>query len=301
VKTPLAEIVRGFGVDPDAIRLIRRRYNTHWLVRSGSRRFVLRRFGSWRGGEAESLGEIEVVIRLAAAGLPVPAAIGEPRRADGALYMLMPFMGGRALGAARVDEGRYRELGRRLAEFQAMLAATPAPTQRPGWGENGVGALPLTGGGARRDELLAALATVDPGMAARFRAGAEALRARDLPGRLASLPRMLVQCDFAPWNIRLHRGRLVAVIDFEGAHVDVAAAEVAFARRGYHDAVVEGYLERAKLSDAELVCLDGLWLGGVLGGLWRILENRLAEGSDLAYGLDWHLEQLAKTRPYAGA
>ena len=299
MRTPLAEIVRGFGIEPDAIRFIRRRHNTHWLVRSSSGRFVLRRFGTWRG-DAECQWEIDVMARLAEAGLPVPAAVAPPHRVDGALHILMPFMAGRALGVGRVDEGRYRELGRRLAEFQAMVAELPAPPQRPGWGETVAGALPISGGLARRDALLAALGAVDADLAHRVRLAADALSARDLPKRLAGLPRMIVQCDFAPWNIRLSGGRLVAVLDFEGAHVDVRAAELAFARRGYHDAVVEGYLERAGFTDVELAALDGLWLGGVIGGLWRVLEDRLAEGSDLTYGLDWHLDQLAKTRPYRG-
>jgi Ser/Thr protein kinase RdoA (MazF antagonist) len=260
---------------------------------------VLRRFGGWRG-EAESLWEVDLVTQLAACGLPVPAPIGPPRRVDGALYILMPFLAGRALGAARVDEGRYRELGRRLAEFHVWMEAAPVPAQRPGWTETTLGAWPVPGGPARGAELIAALAQVDAGMARRVAEGAEALQARDLPRVFAAAPRMVVQCDFAPWNIRLRRGRLVGVLDFEGAHVDVRAADLAFARRGHHDAVVEGYLERASLPEAEIAALDGLWLGGVLGGLWRVLEGRLAEGSDLAYGLDWHMEQLAKTRPYRG-
>jgi len=298
--------VRGFGIEPDAIRFIRRRYNTHWLVRAGDRRYVLRRFGGWRG-EAESLWEVELVTHLAALGLPVPAPIGPPRRVDGGLYILMPFLAGRALGAGWVDEGRYRELGRRLAEFHAWMAAAAVPAQRPGWTETTLGAWPTSGGPglggpARGAELTAALARADADMACRVGEAAEALHARNLPGIFAAAPRMVVQCDFAPWNIRLHRRRLVGVLDFAGAHIDVRAADLAFARRGYHDAVVEGYLERASLPDAEIAALDGLWLGGVLGGLWRVLEGRIAEGpgSDLTYGLDWHLEQLAKTRPYRG-
>ncbi|HVM99050.1 MAG TPA: hypothetical protein VMT68_02460 [Caulobacteraceae bacterium] len=44
--------------------------------------------------------------------------------------------------------------------------------------------------------------------------------------------------------------------------------------------------------------LDGLWLGGILRGLWRVLEHRLAEGSELTHGPGWSLEQLDKARPY---
>ena len=94
---------------------------------------------------------------------------------------------------------------------------------------------------------------------------------------------------------------MTGLIDFELAHVDVRAADLAFSRRGYHDAVVEGYLERAGLSAAELAALDGLWLGGCLSGVWRVLENRLAEGAVTTHGFDWNLEQLAKTRPYRQA
>lgn len=134
---------------------------------------------------------------------------------------------------------------------------------------------------------------------AEFGAAAEALEARDLPARLAGLPLRLVHGDFSTWNIKLAGGRLIGLFDFDGAHVDIRAADVAFARRGYHDAVVDGYRRVAPLSDAELDALDGLWLGGILRGLWRVLEGRVAAGeADLMYGMGWHLEQLDKTRPY---
>ena len=238
--------------------------------------------------------------RLAELGLPVAAPLGAPKRVDGALHILMPFLAGRALGVGAVDEGRYSELGRRLADYHAIVAKLPLPPQRPGWCETVDGALPMTGGVVRRRELLDALAGVDPNLARRFAAAAEALEARDLPAAFAGAPRIVVQSDFAPWNIRLHSGGMVGLLDFELAHVDVSAADVAYARRGYHDAVVDGYLERATLTDAELASLDGLWLGGILAGNWRVLEHRLAEGSDLAYGMDWDLAQLDKTRPYRG-
>lgn len=291
--------MRRFGVEPDRVRFIRQRYNTHWLVRAGARRFVLRRFGSWRG-EADSLWEVELVQRLAEAGVPVAAPIGSPQRIDSALYMLMPFLDGRALGREHASEAGYRELGRHLADFHAAIAGMAPPPQRPGWSEFVTGALPVQGGAGKRAALLEALAEANADMAGGFAEVATRLEARDLPTLLAAEPRMLVQCDFSPWNVRVRSGRLVGLLDFEGAHVDVRAVDVAWARRGYHDAVVDGYLEKSKLSDVELASLDGLWLGGILAGLWRVLENRVAEGSDLAFGLGWHFGQLAKTRPYAG-
>jgi Ser/Thr protein kinase RdoA (MazF antagonist) len=241
------------------------------------------------------------VRRLADAGLPVPAPIGAPRMADGALHILMPFLGGRPLGAGLVSDARYRQLGRELARFHAAIADLPPPAQRPGYCETVDGALPLAGGRARRAELLAALARADAALAGRFARAAEALDARDLPAVFAGAPRLGVHADFSPWNVRFTGGRLTGILDFELAHRDVRAADVAASRRGWHDAVVDGYREVTPLTDAELAALDALWLGGVLAGVWRVLEDRLVEGSELTYGLDWHAAQLDKTRPYRPA
>lgn len=280
------------------IRLVRRRYNTHWLVRAGRRRFVLRRFGTWRGAENDPAWEIAWVKRLAEAGLPVPAPIGEPRFAGGALHMLMPFLEGRIIADGHATETGYRRLGRELARFHTLIAGLPVPPQRPGWGEVVDGAVPTKGGPARRAALLAALARCNPGFARAFADAAEALEGRDLPAAFAGRPRLVAHGDFSPWNVRYTHGRLTGLIDFELAHVDVRAADLAASRRGWRDAVVEGYLEVTSLDDTELAALDGLWLGGVLAGVWRVLENRIAEGSELDYGLGWNAEQLTKTRPY---
>ena len=51
-------------------------------------------------------------------------------------------------------------------------------------------------------------------------------------------------------------------------------------------------------SAAELAALDGLWLGGVLSNVWRVLEDRLAAADVTTHGLDWNFDQIAKTRPY---
>jgi Ser/Thr protein kinase RdoA (MazF antagonist) len=269
-------------------------------VRAGGRRYVLRRFGTWRGAEDDPAWEISWVRRLAGAGLPVPAPVGEPRRIDGAVHVLMPFLPGRIMADGHATEAGYRQLGRHLADFHAAVADLSLPAQRPGWSETVSGAVPIEGGRARRAELLAALTAANPGLGRRLAEAAETLDARDLPAIFADAPRMVVHGDFSPWNVRLSAGRLVGLIDFELAHVDVRAADLAYARRGYHDAVVHGYLERASLPDAQLAALDGLWLGGMLAGLWRVLDGRLAEGSDLTYGLQWDLEQLGKTRAYRG-
>jgi hypothetical protein len=60
--------------------------------------------------------------------------------------------------------------------------------------------------------------------------------------------------------------------------------------------VVEGYLERRPLSDAELDGLHVLWLAAGLDYVWRSLAKG---GLELA-GLEFTRGQFAKTRPYAG-
>lgn len=300
-RATLAEIVRGFGLQPDAIRFAGKRSNAHWRVRAGADVFALRRFGAWgRTTPGDVAWEIAAVEAYAGAGAPVPRPIAPPRLVEGEVYLMMPWLGGRVLGRPPVSEATYRRLGALLAVHHLASARMATPAQRPAWREWAKGATPEIGGAARRDELLAALAAVDRSAAEPLRAAAEALAARDLPGRLADQPLRLVDGDFCPWNVKVARGRLTGLFDFDGAHVDIRAVDVAAARRGYHDAVVEGYLSVAPLSDAELAALDGLWLGGALAGLWRMLESRIAEASDLTYGLGWVLDQLEKTRPYRG-
>jgi Ser/Thr protein kinase RdoA (MazF antagonist) len=299
-RTALAEIVRGFGVEPDAIRFVAKRSNIHWRVTAGADVYALRRFGVWgRTTPGDVDWELAAVEAYAAAGAPVPRPIGPPRVVDGEIYLMMPWLTGRVLCHPPLADDEFRRLGALLAEHHLATAAMPTPAQRPGMDESAKGASPRIGGIARRGELLGALARVDPDAARRFRAAAEALEARDPPSRLADCPLRIVHGDFSGWNIKVAGGRLTGLFDFDCAHVDVRAYDVAAARRGYHDAAVEGYLSVTSLSDAELDALDGLWLGGILNGLWRVLEDRLAAGeADLMYGMGWHLEQLEKTRPY---
>lgn len=296
----LASIVRAFGVEADAIRLISRRQNAHWAIRAGAERYVLRRFGVWAQTEGDAAWEVEAVASLAAAGAPVPPAIGGVRVIAEARYILMPWIGGRRLADPPVSDADYERLGEFLAGFHAGAETAPAPPQRPGWTSCVDGAFPAEGGAARRAELLAELAKVDAGMAARFGEAAAALQARDLPAIFAGCRRRIVHGDFSPWNIRVRAGQLVGVLDFDLAHLDVRAAGVAWARRGYHDGVVRGYQRRIALTRAELANLDALWTGGSLRGVWRVLESRLAEGRLTTEGFDWNLDQLGKTRPYLG-
>jgi Ser/Thr protein kinase RdoA (MazF antagonist) len=296
----LANIVRAFGVEPVSIRQIARRQNVHWAVRADGARYVLRRFGVWADTPGDAAWEIDSVERLAAAGAPVPRVVGGRREIEGARYILMPWIGGRRLAHPPVSDTDYERLGGLLADFHTATSRVRAPPQRPEWTSSVDGAFPRTGGAARRSELLAALAEVDARMAGRFADAAATLEARDLPRVFAGHPRRLVHGDFAPWNIRIRGPRITGVLDFDLAHVDVRAADIAMARRGSHDSVVRGYLTRTTLTDAEVDNLDALWTSGSLRGVWRVLESRLAEGRITTQGLEWNVEQLGKTRPYAG-
>lgn len=296
-----AKALRAFGARPDRIRLLQRRQNAHWLVAAGADRFVLRRFGTMLGhySDGSVAWELEQVERIAALGWPAPRPLAPLLELDGAVWALLPFLGGRHLGHGNVSEAEYRLMGGLLADLHTDLARLPVPPQRPGRTSNIDGALPETGGPGWRAQLIADLARVDADLGRQFAAAVEALDARDLPAAFASEPRIIVHGDFSPWNLRLRGGRISALLDFELAHVDVAAADLAFARRGYHDPVVEGYVARRPLPDWQLALLDALWLGSLFSGAWKMLEAARQSGAapDAAH-FAWHGEQLRKTWPY---
>jgi Ser/Thr protein kinase RdoA (MazF antagonist) len=286
----LRDIFAAFGVEAERIRLLKRGLNSHWLGVSGQKRFVLRRYGADRSMDSVAW-ELSLTRRLAAAGLPVNAPLARARTFDGALYALFPFLPGRGLRFPHDRE--YRVLGRTLAEFHEMAGAIGDLGQRPDWRGYVESALP-PGGLAERSELLARLRSADPGFADQV-AEISDLAAERLP-RLAHLPHHPIHGDFSPWNLRFVRGQLTGIFDFDLCHLDIPAADVAFARRGYHDAVVEGYLERRTLSDAEIDALHVLWLAAGLDYVWR----SLAKGGLAQAGLEFTRAQFAKTRPYAG-
>lgn len=300
-RTSLAGIVRAFGVEPAAIALKGRRVNTHWRVRArdGSVWF-LRRFGEQPDLPADAAWELEAVRALASRGWPVAAAVTEPRAFDGRLYVLLPHLAGRALAKGPVGEDGYVWLGRRLAELHLLLGGLAPPPQRPDWAELLAGSRPRPSH-PPREELLAFLAGHAPALADRLAAATEAFEARDLAAVFAGAPRQIVHGDFSPWNVLTRGARLTGVLDFELAHVDVAAADLAFARRGSHDGVVRGYLEVRPLPDAHIAALDALWTGAVLTSAWLELAPALKAGRLDPGALDWPAAQLDKTYPYSGS
>lgn len=92
----LAEVVRAFGVEPRAIRRVAHRANTHWSVEGTDGDYVLRRYADTPLAEAEADWEHALVVDLVARGWPAPAAVAPPRPFQGALWLLMRRLPGRA-------------------------------------------------------------------------------------------------------------------------------------------------------------------------------------------------------------
>lgn len=291
----LRRVLAELGVNADRARLLKHAHNSHWLVADGATRLVLRRYGKGARWAPDAIAwEVELLRRLAEVGYPAAAPLAGPLTIDGDVYVLFPFVSGRAL---RLGDAGYRELGRLLAELHDVVLTHVRMDQKPERRSLTAAAAP-PGGEAAREELLARLARLDVGLAAQVEATSAAIAPR--LQALAGVPQHPVHGDFAPWNLRMRGGRLIGVFDFDDARLDILAADVAHARRGYHDRVVDGYLERRPLSAGELAGLDALWLGAVLEGFWHMLAREDVEDAAKLAALAWSRKQLSKARPYGG-
>ncbi|MGA0599416.1 phosphotransferase enzyme family protein [Caulobacter sp. KR2-114] len=299
-RTGPRQVLGAFGLAPTSVRRISGRANIHWRVRAGGAVFVLRRFADGPQADASAAWEQELVSDLRGAGCPAPEALEPPRRIGDGLWLLMRHIEGRRGPQSGVSTDDYRALGGQLADLHALSERLPPRAQRPGWSDFTDAGQPVAGGDVDREGLLKDLRHAAPQAAGPIEAALAAYAARDLPSRFAGAPQIAVHGDFAPWNIIRRGGSLAGLIDFEMAHLDVAAADLAMSRRGYHDAVVEGYCARRPLPAAQLAALDALWTGSLLFGLWRMLQAWRRDDRARPADLAWHLEQLRKTRPYQG-
>lgn len=282
----LGEVVRRFGIEADVIRRTQARENVHWLVQAGSDRFVLRRYGRHNQERASIAWEQQVLTFLRGRGWPVAPALGDLVEADGRLYGLFPHLPGRD---RRNAPGMFRRCGRALAELHTDLIDLKLE-QRPCWKDS----FEASRTADRRHLFADVLAPIDADAAARAIELAEA--AEDALPAFATLPRMVIHSDLAPWNVRFAGSKVAALFDFELSRVDARIADLAWTRRGYHDEAVAGYLEHGSFSDSELGALHHFWIVWVLNGLL----GTLAWPNVTRANLTWFLEQIAKTRPYAG-
>ncbi len=299
MATSLAAIVRSFGITPTSIKLIARQANTHWRINSDAGRYVLRRsplVGLGSSSLASVEWEVALLRRLRALRLPVAAPVAPPRVVDEAVFVLAPFLEGRAWRQSP-GEASYRRLGRELAELHGTFAELGPVEQRPGWGPYETRGFLGRGRPSGAARLHTALRHHDRELERLVRHAIAEVTSR-LSGNPPRAPMTLVHGDFSPWNLHRYHGRLSGVLDFANAHVDRQMIDVASARRGYHDAVVEGYLRVRQLEKSELDLLDVFWTAMVLETVWEVLSHETTWGPVHDQDLQWCKFQLEKTRPY---
>jgi len=274
------------GVKPSRVRRLPGSGNDHWLVTTGPSRWILRRFAvthDWPSVEWEQ----SVIRELANHGWPVPEAVGGPTELEGRIWMAMRRLPGRPMATT---SSTSFERGRLLARMHTDLSSVQVG-QRPGWSQ-------LHQVATRLPEFLDDLPEV---LAERIpdRAGEVSRRMVDFThqtlGRLRSsaldeLPVSAVHGDLMPWNILVHQGEVSGVLDFEKAHVDLQATDLAFATWGgrYEHDVVAGYESERGPLDFSYDLLQLLWATTCLYALQRHLSLRrdgVATG-----GLGWAIE-----------
>jgi Ser/Thr protein kinase RdoA (MazF antagonist) len=288
----LAAVVRQFGFEATRIRLIRHRHNTHWRVATNSGAYVLRKYG-WGTGLPSAHWERHALVFAASMGLPVAVPIADPISHEGSIYALFPLLAGRK-GNPRDDKG-YFDDGRFLAVLHKTLADAPL-SQRPGAVAVADPASALFAGRARRGHLLEPIRRKDGALADLLDEQADIVMDGLTALGAGSYPRTLVHGDLQSWNL-LHIGdAITGILDFDAARLDARAADVANARRGYHDAVVDGYCADASLGAEELEALPLLWKSDILHNVFRYIVHF---GDDCRLeDFNWAREQFPKTRPY---
>jgi Ser/Thr protein kinase RdoA (MazF antagonist) len=218
--------------------------NEHWRVGE----FVLRRYAAYRSAPSVAW-ELDLLRWLSGAGIPVPRPV-DALESCGRMYALFYRLRGR-VGASFGGDPFQR--GQELARLHLTLAEYRSD-RRPGFSE----LLDLEHRcvywleGDHRG-LLAAVDALDPGAKRRVTAELERLRADLSRLDLAALPRHVIHGDFQGGNIAYGDGKIAGIFDFDLAHRDLRAADIAIAVNftGQLDRVVSGYDSVARLSEEE--------------------------------------------------
>jgi homoserine kinase type II len=200
--------------------------NGNWLIETGGRRAVLRRYHP--GATPEDLAyEHAVLGHLASAGWVVPHPIGDPVCREGLWYCLTRYVPGQP--ATPESPAQRRRRGRDLARLNLALRGLGQRLgQRPGWRpqHSAVAAYAGLDWGACVRQLTA----VSPALGSWARAAADQTRAALAAIGASQLPITVIHGDFAEWNVHYRNGRLAGVIDFGLAHQDSRPYELAIAR-----------------------------------------------------------------------
>lgn len=224
----------------DGIRRLRGSGNEHWMVRTGDEQLVLRRFNG-RHDHASIAWEFHLISELAERGWPVAAAVAGPADIGGQTWALLRRLPGRQMTASPKTSHQRGEL---LARLHNDLQTVDVG-QRPDWQRHDIAALVILD---ELDEAANAIADrwpdrapdVIPAIAQFAVRTVEALNALDP----STMPSSVVHGDLMPWNILTTGGRVSGLLDFEKAHVDLHATDLAFATWGgkYEFDVLAGYL-----------------------------------------------------------
>ncbi|MEX2247793.1 MAG: phosphotransferase [Dehalococcoidia bacterium] len=279
VSFALAETLRAvlerYSITPGAIRDIASgRMNRHWrIAAAGGREYVLRRYNTRRSRDSIAW-EHALLAHAATRGLPVAEPLSARDRGrdratlvedGGSLYALFPLLPGHPSPYANLRYLRIK--GRLLARLHHELATWHPPGQRDGYGRIW-----------ELDTLFDHTPHVSFNEALRAfgrdhretASGVRAQRYRSLRelSRLGygDLPDAPVHWDFHHDNLFFVRGELTALLDFDSAHLDARAADIAFSialdclEPPDHHAIdpravrafVGGYLEHTPLDNREL-------------------------------------------------
>lgn len=283
-----------WNIVPDHVSLINVRGNTHWAVQRGRAAFILRMYGRGQTGSSIKY-ELDILRHLHDRGWPVAADADGVVWCGGSAFVLFPRLSGRP--HLPEDERQRRQRGRILAELHRELGALVGFGQRSGWeradevvvnGERRLARWPACALGVARPDMVRALVRHLEDVHHR-------LCAADAP----RLPLTVAHGDLIAQNLLFQQGTLSGVLDFDSAHLDLRAADIACARRSKDDEVARGYLDVIPLTDAELGCLGDLWRASVLRYAVQLCERATITGAVVSE-FEWCVAQLEKTRPFQG-
>ena len=283
-----------WNIAPDHVSLIKAKGNTHWRVQRGREDFILRMYR--RGQTGSSIRyELDILRRLHDRGWPVAADVDGVVWREGSAFVLFPLLPGHP--HLPENDQRRRQRGRILAELHCELSALTGLGQRSGWRRGDEAVLEserLCDQGRERTLNLSRLDLFHSVVR-----HLEGVRDRLCAAGVSHLPVTVVHGDLIAQNLLFLDGTLSGVLDFDSAHLDLRAVDVACARRSRGDEVARGYQEVDPLSDEELGCLDDLWRASVLRYALHLLENESITGEAVSE-LEWCVAQLERTQPFQG-